>query len=158
MEKSNFFEENKDLLIKLGIVAGGFLFIARPILKSIGVIKSQEEKASEVLAQQNATSIKSPFSANYYKSVKNALILTKSGADAFAKTIYDAIGFFTDDESAVYGVFRQLKSQTQVSFLAEAFYNNYGTDLYSYLAKNLNDGEMAIVNQIVNSLPSNIVQ
>lgn len=135
----------------VGIGAVYFL-VLRPILQKVGVIKTSEEKKTEVAVQTNQTSLLSPFSPRYWREIKNAVILKQASSTAMAKIIYDAIGSIYDNETEVYGVFRQLKSKTQVSYLADVFYQKYKVDMYNYLSRNLNATEIGIVNGIVSGL------
>jgi hypothetical protein len=140
-------------LLKTGLIIGATYFlVVRPILVKVGIQKTAEDRKREDQIKDYSTSTASPFNPNYWKTVSKALILTSASSDALAKTIYDAIGFFYDDENAVYGVFRQLKAKTQVSYLADVFFKKYNYDLYQYLARNLNANELAIVNGIVSNL------
>ena len=72
------------------------------------------------------------------------------------------MGYLTDDEAKIYGVFRQLKYQSQISFLAEKFANKYSIDLLEYLKRGknqfnpgsgLNSEELTVIFNIVNRLP-----
>jgi len=150
--KNSWVKENSELLIKGGLVLGGGVFLIY-ILKSTGIIQSGAAKKAEAekqkQIQQNATSINSPFNPNFYKNKLGASLITKAQAEQYADQIYDAVGYFTDDESTIYAVFRQLKAKTQVSWLAENFYRLYGEDLYNFLLDSLNETEMTTVNQIV---------
>lgn len=154
-KNNNWVQENKSLLIKGGLIigSGAFLFY---ILKATGVIQSSAAKKAEAEKQkkitENATSTNSPFNPNFYKNKPGAALITKAQALAYAEQIYDAVGLFNDNEAAIYAVFRQLKSKTQVSWLAANFYAEYGQDLYAFLADYLNDNELNTVNQIVNGM------
>jgi hypothetical protein len=147
-----FAKDNQDLLIKAGLVGAGYFLIVHPTLKAIGVIKSSEEKEQEKLASTYATSTGSPFNPQFYKTVPNAVLLQKESAKQLASLIYNAMGYFDDDEDQVYAVFRQLKAKTQVSWVAEIFYQTYGKDLYSFLSSRLSEDEMTVINQIVSGL------
>lgn len=135
----------------VGIIAVYFL-VAKPILVSIGVIKTKEQKDDKVASKENATSSKSAFNPGYYKTVPGATLITRAKAEEYSKIIWDALGpWWTsgdDKEETVYGVFRQLKAKTQVSWLSEVFFKTYNRDLYGYLDQYLDDVELATVNNM----------
>jgi hypothetical protein len=129
-----------------------YLFVIRPIFQKVGLIKTQDEKNQEKQEQDYSSSATSPFNPNYYKSVSGAQLVTKANAQAIAQTLYDAHGLFNDDEQAVYGALRQLSYKTQLSWVADVFYQQYQQDLYQYLRNFLDDSEMSIVNSIAANL------
>lgn len=135
----------------VGIGAGYFL-ILRPILMATGVIKSTEDKQRDKIESQYGTGTNSPFNPNWYKSVPGAVLITRASAESLSAIIYDAFGLLNDKEDAVYAVFRQLKAKTQVSWLADVFFQKFNADLYQYLRGRMSDSEMDIVHGIVNNL------
>ena len=73
-------------------------------------------------SQSNLSNADNPFSPVFWKKAgAGALLIKKELALQLSKRIYDAMGYLSDDESEVYSVFRTLKSQSQVSFLSDAF-------------------------------------
>lgn len=150
-------EVGKDVAGKAVAWAAGigavYFLIIRPVLQSVGVIKTKEEKQQEKQEQEYATGSNSPFNPAYYKQAgSGALLVTKAVALQLAKELYDAHGFFNDDEEQVYGALRQLKAKTQLSWVADVFYQQYKQDLYTYLRSFLDDSEMKIVNGIATNL------
>ena len=154
-------QADQKLLINAGIIAIAYFGIVRPILKKVGIVKTAEDILVE--NQGNLPNSSNPFSSAFYKyGGAGTKLLTVSTADTYAKRIYNALGYFGDDEAAKYSVFRSLKTQSQVSFLAERFRIVYGTDLLEFLkrgksnwnyANGLNSDELATVINIVNKLP-----
>lgn len=146
----------KQLLTKIIIgalvIAAIYFFVLRPILTKLGIIQSSEDKARDKQAQAFGTTQNSPFNPSYYKGVKNAILVTRATAEKLADQLYDAIGNVYDDENAVYGALRQLKTKTQLSWVADVFTQRHQADLYQYLARNLSDSEMDVVNGIANNL------
>lgn len=134
------------------IVGAGVLLLT--LGKGIKSLFSFGNDAADQAAQQQLNQLNSTncFSPNYYKSIPGALILTNSSALNIAKIIYDAKGFFNDDEAAVYGAFQSLKAKTQVSYLSEVFFNKYKVGLWGYLQNMFNEKELAQVATIVNKL------
>ena len=152
---------NPNLLFAVGGLAIAYFGIIKPILNKLGVTKSSEDKTID--AQENKGNKENAFSPVFYKqSPSGAKLLSKKSADFFAKQIKDAMGTFSDDEAKIYGVFRSLKTQSQVSFLADRFQQLYQSDLLDYLKRGasnwnagsgLNSDELNQVITIVNKLP-----
>ena len=154
-------KEDQSLLLKAGLIGLGYFVIAKPILNFLGITKSAADKVIETVTNKPNTD--NPFSPVFYqKAPAGALLLTTASANSFAQRIYDAMGWVYDDESAVYSVFKSLKSQSQVSFLSEKFQQKYGEDLLEFLkrgknqfnaASGLSDTELQNIITIVQSLP-----
>jgi hypothetical protein len=158
-------KDNQQLLIYGGGLAILYFGIIRPILKKVGI----QQSAQDIQQQQliNNTSItdnsSNPFSPLFWKKGGNGTqLLTVSYASSLAKRIYDAMGYFTDDEAAVISVFRLLKTKSQVSWLSDIFQKQYKTDLFNFLRKGkgllpqagLNDNELSEIITIVQKLPN----
>lgn len=153
--------QQERIFTKIAIGAGVYLLIVRPLLQKIGIVKTEEEKLVE--QQNELPNNVNPFSPVFYKTGgAGTKILRISAADNYARTIYDAMGMITDDEAAVFGIFRQLKTQSQVSFLSERFSQKYNVGLLDFLqrgknqynpASGLNASEMNTIFSIVNRLP-----
>ena len=155
-------KSQESLYTKIAIGAGIYFFVVRPLLQKVGIVKTAEDKLVE--SQTNLGNSQNAFSPIFYKTgPAGTKLLTYAGSADLAKRIYEAMGYFTDDESAVYSVFRSLKTKSQVSFLAERFASIYGVDLLEYLKRGrnqfnpgsgMNTDELAVVLNIVNKLPS----
>lgn len=153
-------KSDKDLIFKVGIAAGVYLLVVQPILKKIGVLKTQADITVE--NQQTLPNNANPFSPVFYKTGgRGVLLLSVGAAQDMARKLYDAFGFFSDNEAQVFAIFRALKTQSQVSFLSEQFKNLYKQDLLQFLSKGkgvmpqagLNNTELNQVINIVNNLP-----
>lgn len=154
-------QSDQKLILGIGALAIGYFGILRPILTKLGIQKTQSDRIID--RQENLPNNLNPFSPLFYKyAPTGSLLLTTAQQDNLSKRIYDALGVFADDESAIYSVFRSLKSQTQVSILSEYFSKKYKTDLLDYLkrgysswnyASGLSAEELNTVLSIVNALP-----
>lgn len=147
-------QKNQDLILKIALGLGGsalaYFGVIRPILKRTGIVKSAEESRKErefEKADEEAAGAGtgSPWNPNFYKSRRGAVLLPASTAATYAKQIFDAYGWFNDDEDAVYRVFSAMKYKTQLSQLADVFAARYSADLYNYIRDFFNDDEMKIV-------------
>lgn len=154
-------DKQERLYKNLALYAGIYLLVVRPILTKVGIVKSAEDR---LLDQQTSLPNNiNPFSPAFYRTGgAGTKILTSSAADRFAADIYDAMGYFTDDEAKIYSVFRQLRYQSQVSFLAEKFANKYSIDMLEFMKRGknqfnpgsgLNSEELTVIFNIVNRLP-----
>lgn len=141
-------------------VGGGLLLyfgVLSPILKKLGILKSQETQALD-----NASTDPGSFwSPDYWKTISNATVLTVAGADDILDKIINAFGFWNDDENVIYGQFKRLTHKAQVSFLAYRFAQRYNADFLSWLrggdewyADNLSDQEVATINDYLKQLPN----
>lgn len=141
-----------NIIIKAGVSIAG-LFIVYKILQKFGVIPS----AASTQAEQNLIALESASVWDYNKFLSNlpagAKLLTQTGAAAYVNDLWKATGYFNDDEQAIYGVFRAMKTQSQISALAKRFNELKGQDLYSYLKNYLNEEELLTVKKIIDTKP-----
>jgi DNA-binding PucR family transcriptional regulator len=157
-------KQQQNKLIEYVIYIGaGYFLILKPILQKLGIEKSAEDKELEsvdLIAPKNSVWSGKTF------YVGGAKLLTNADATKLSKIIYDAFGFFGDDESAIIGVFRGLKTQSQVASLAQKFKEVYKTDLFTFLQKGsksaqiyrpassgLNASEISMILNIIKSKP-----
>lgn len=134
------------LITGAGIFA--LFYFGRNILENLGLMSSrQEQNALNQLATDNY------FNPNYWKQQPGALIITESYSRQFAEIIYNSYGYFNDDEAAIYGIFEQMKTKSQVSWLSMKFQQYYNKSLLEYLRSFLNDSELAKIAAIINKLP-----
>lgn len=139
-------------LIKAGVTIAA-LIIIRKVLQSIGVIQTTQD----VQNQQNLQQLESANYWNYNDFLSRipagTLLLTQSGATAYVNDLWDATGMFNDDEEKIYGVFRAMKTKSQVAALAKRFNQLKAKDLYGYLQDYLNDSELLKVKSIIDQKP-----
>lgn len=146
------------------IIGGAYFLIIKPILQKLGIQQSPEEKELERLDTVKPS--ENVWSGAGYKFPAGALLLKNDVASKYAKQIYDAFGFFGDDEAVILGIFRALKTQSQVAWLAKVFKEKYKTDLLTFLQKGsfsaqiyrptssgLNASEMQQILNIIKSKP-----
>lgn len=140
-------------LIKAGVAIAG-LYIVYKIAQKVGVIPTAESNA----AQQNLQQLETASYWDYNKFLSTlpggALLLTQAGAAAYVDDLWDATGFFNDDEDKIFGVFRAMKTKSQVAALAKRFNQLKSKDLYSYLSEYLNESELLKVKGIIDQKPT----
>lgn len=152
-------KEDKQLLLYGGGLLLAYFGVLRPILQKLGVQNTQADIT--VFNQQNLPNSINPFSPVYYTTISGAKLYTRSYTDQIAKQIYDALGYFSDDEASVIAVFRTIQHKTQVSWLAYVFQKNYKTDLFDFMKNGkgflpqagLSSADLNEIITIVNRLP-----
>ena len=136
-------------LIITGAMIFGVFYFGRNILENLGLVSDRKE--SNDLLQLNNEDY---FNPNYWQRKLPAKIITESFSRKYSDDIYNAYGYFNDDENVIYGVFEQMKTKSQVSYLAYKFNQYYNRSLIEYLRSFLNDSEMAKIAAIINKLPA----
>ena len=128
MARSNFLKDNGQLIIGLVVVYFGYTKVIKPILESVGLQKSDEELEIE----KQTSNPGSAWNPNYWRK-GGATLIREADVQRFVNTIWNAPGYLFDDFDAVLGVFKQLKTKSQVSFLADKFNQMKGKDLLNWL-------------------------
>jgi hypothetical protein len=143
-------QETENLLFKLALLGGGVYIAYVLIIEPAGNVEQGVSNAVSTVAQDlglsadpNAAAVAtattnitgSAFDPNFYNTPgAGPTILTASAATDFATTIYNALDtWFFNDFNAVWGVFTQLTTKSQVSFLANVFQGMYNSNLLSWL-------------------------
>lgn len=113
--------------------------VINEILEALNMKDTKEEaaeKAKETGARISAESSdfwKPTFFQTQKAKEAGAALLTQASADKLAKQIKSSIGYIYDDPEEAEGAFNQLKTKSQLSFLAWRFNALYNTDMYAYL-------------------------
>jgi len=154
--------------IKPAVVIGGVFLLwrygAKPVLESLGLKDSAEDQLRQKV--ENSAGNKDYWRPNWFSLPANqfpvygatgVVLLKEAVAKEYALQLRFATYGPGTDEEKIYGVFRNLKYKSQVSFLAYWFYQQYKTDLYQVLRDDLNDSELATVLQITQKLPWGII-
>jgi hypothetical protein len=167
-QKSNFIDQIGRNATPLLLLAGGAIAYFKIILPLINSVKNpagslnpfadsqQDIKDKEqIIITKNENYFDSSYLTELIKK-NTCLTLTAYGQKLYAKIIYNAKGLFNDNEAAIYGVFRTLKTKTQVSSLSQGFFDMYKTDLYGFMENFLNLEELGKISEICNKLPIGI--
>jgi|688.fasta_scaffold1651195_1 hypothetical protein len=148
--KKNSIDPNT--LIKAGISLAG-LFIVYKLLQKTGLLPT----AASNQAAQNLQQLETATVWDYNKFLSSvpagALLLTQNGAAAYVDDLWNATSWYSDDEEQIYGVFRAMKTQSQISALAKRFNQLKAQDLYGFLKNYLNEEELLRVKQIIDQKP-----
>jgi hypothetical protein len=140
-------------IIKAGVTLAG-LFIVYRIMQKVGIVPSAASNA----AQQNLQQLEAANYWDYNNFFKSApaghALLTMAGAAAYVDDLWDATGYLNDDEEKIYGVFRAMRTKSQVAALAKRFNQLKNKDLYNYLSDALNESELLKVKSIIDQKPT----
>lgn len=130
MSNQNTFIKDNALLLILGgvVVIVGYDKIVAPLLELIGLKKD----ANTIAIEQQQLSTQSAWNPNFWKN-KNSIILTNAAATNYVNQIWNSVGWLQDDFEKVFGIFKTLKTKSQVSFLADKFLQLKQKDLLTWL-------------------------
>jgi len=143
------------------VVGGSILFLKgfglfNDLLESLGLQESQDTKNLDAAS----TNPFSPWSPLFIKAAPvGAYILKDEVVNQMMTTLVNAFGYFNDDESAAIGVFKTLKTQSQLSYFADIWQKAGNGDLLTWLrggawpADRLSDAETDQINQFILKLP-----
>jgi hypothetical protein len=156
---------NMNTILMIGAAIMIYMF-GKKAMEKLGVINTPAED----LVQNTVTTSGNPFSPVYYQSFgSGTLLLTRSTAEAYAKQIFDAFNMgFGENFPKIFGVFRLLRTKSQVSFLADVFQQKYTKSLLDTLHngtsrfmgfpwEGLSGDELAQIISYVDTLPASRV-
>lgn len=150
-------------------VAGAGYFLYRKIKGEIEEWR-QEGRAESADTSGSSTSNVSPFNYtaffNYWKAgnrlPKGYLLLTSATLDDIVKKIYDAMGYFYDNEDVVKAQIKRANNKIKIAQISERFTKKYNRDLLTFLKEGvgvrwnagLDEDVLDSVLKYVNSLPT----
>ena len=147
------------------LVAVGIIAVVS-ILNKFGILgKTADERGAEALNRNEAVTGNSteflPRLKSYLRSRNidptpnyiKSIMPTSSQMLAFKDNLIKARGFFNDDESKVYNVFRNVRSQTQAYGFSQFFQAYTKKSVIDYLDEFLDDSELSKINDITAKLP-----
>jgi len=123
-------KKTQENIIKYGIGAGlAYFLIARPILMKFGILKSDKQ----ISIQNETLKINSPWNPNYWKQYTGPKIITDAALSDIIYNIQDSFGVLADNYDVILAQFKKLSYKTQVSYLADKWQQQKGTDFLSFL-------------------------
>ena len=161
-------QNNQDLLFKAAIVTGVYFAFGRPILKFLGIAKSQAEKDLENMAADPGSAFNDQLYKKYLyfygDQAKGRKLISAALGEKIqnaALNIFDGMGIFTDSEDIIISSIKQFSTKAQISLLAAWFKTKYNLDLVLYLKdgkgimpqNGLNSSELAAIVNWVRNLP-----
>jgi len=159
-------DKTQDLIVKISVFIILYLVFAKPIFNWLGITKSKGDR----IRDKELSNPESPFKTTYWKryyqypgKTTGKVLSSKRSAELKedAKKIYQAFGYFTDDEADISGAFYDCKSKAEVSIMSYYFTQGSGqADLLTYLAhgkdlmpqNGLGDYDLQIIISYVDSL------
>ena len=161
MKKIDPIETGKFILLGAGV------FVLYKTFKGLGLIKSQQEEANDQKIEQINTGNFKPLSPKFWEDMRQKypknriIILTQAQVKNYVQNLKDADLIVASNKDKIFGVFNKLKTQTQVSYLADGFYKITNKDLDSYLnigyGRLLNDSDKIKLYNIINNLPIGVL-
>ena len=130
------------IYIGLGSVVTVALYVVinnmrkKKILKKIDAIL---EKGTQQTGTAKDIKANSAFSPSFYKT-SGGKKLTSRKVEEYAKTIYDAIGTFYDDENKIISLIQTIGTKTKMSQVSEKFAIIYGKGLGAFLVSHIDKG------------------
>ena len=139
---------NPNIILALGGIAILY-FGGRKILQALNIVSDKEDKTALNLGKENYWN----YTEFLEKAPKDTIILSSEKGYQYANDIYNSYGWINDDEEKLYGVFRNLKTKSQISSLCYWFNKKYNKDLYSFISSFLSSGELVKLNDIISKKP-----
>jgi len=99
------------------------------------------------------------FNIDYYKSIKNADLLTDSQAQNYAEQLDAAFGWYigdlgiNDNEEKIKSIFKQIANKAQISQVSEKYYEFKEMYLDERMLKQLDSDELETIMKIINAKP-----
>jgi len=130
------------------------LYILNVVLKRMGLIQSGREKRNTREEKAGAKEIVTTdyLKSDYHKG-KSFTPMADSLLKKYAKQLGAALRFWGTDEPLVFSTFKSLSNKMNVSQVSEMYYKIYQEDLRAALVNDLNNEDLATVNEIIDSLP-----
>jgi len=152
----------QNLLLISGIATGSLLGVSlyyRKKQQKQNTMAASFLEALERLIDPSSSGLGDAFDMHYKAKVLQSaggkvLVLSESAAQKNALDIKNAWGFWDDDETKIYHVFRKLKDKVQVSQVAAAYAGMGEGNLIDILKSKLWESELKKVMHIVGGLPS----
>lgn len=149
-------------LLPIALILGGVLAfdVIKRILEALGLWDSKDTKELDDVSSDPSSAWNPNFWKQKPSNVAWTYAITTTQALQYAKEIYDSFGAFDDCEECAKGVFRQLRTKANVSFLADNFQQKYGKDLLDFLRgglwpkDRLSDADVAEINRYIQQLPN----
>lgn len=121
-------KDTQDLLIRVGVIVGAYFLIVKPLLETLNIIKTKQEKVEsqdEINAQKEQANIKVPAGRRTYSDVS---------LNALAKEMYDSADKFAYDYPIImrsYAYFSGFTNADALYFL-QVFVKRNGLTLYQW--------------------------
>lgn len=164
---------NVKTAIQIALGAAALLAIYK-LMQKFGLIQTtaeakEEQATNKASGSSTEVDFNNPmlaFNPNYFQTItadiqnknkkaKVSFELQKGLLNPYdlSNQVYDAKGFFHDDNEKLYSVFRNIQTQFQLSLVAFNFNLKYKKDLLEYIKSFLNSDEIERVFDMVKNYP-----
>ena len=154
---------DKNTLIFAGAVLVGGYYVLNRVGQAAGIVDSKGDRDRQTELSQDY------WSPDYHNQFKGKIIIIPSDtkAEAFCKRLYDADGYWWNDDADVVAIIKEMRSKAYLSYLCEywlrspyitqqAYWNSSGrkVSLVAHLQKFLKDESWSSIRSIMSSKPS----
>ena len=167
--------QNINLAFKLAMAGMGFIALKK-VGEMVGIFQTKEEQQQEQATEDAGASATTTYANNpyvafnpnyaiaivkaynkkYYPKVFNGtynMVFSQLQYVQMINDLWAGKDAFNDDEEKVYGIFRRLTTQWQLSLFASLFYYFKKRDLLEWLKTFLNPDEMSVIFNIIKNYP-----
>ena len=114
------------------ILVINYFGVIKPILNAMGLTKDKDDREGD--KDKDKLSRSQVLSPNFYRANRQKISISSATANESAVNIYNAKGYFYDDETLAVGSITRLGSLVNVSYVSDVFNRLYGKSLQSYLS------------------------
>lgn len=154
-EMSNKIGVSPGLMIGLYIVGSltgvaiVYFGVIKPVFEAVGLKDSKEDKENKATIEQGSK--KEYWSPSFWKQAPYKLTYAEPNYAKFAGDISSAVLGLGTDEEKIYGTFRKLRSQQDLSKIADVYFIKYNQDLYETLVDEFDLDELATLQKIIDN-------
>ena len=141
-----------EVLFKYALYGTG-IYAVYKVGTMLGIFQTVQEQQEEQQLQNTLSSnawlpkFWRDYLAKY--GAGRVMALTDAAKKRLVQELWDARGWYNDDEDAIYAVFRQMNYQTSLSSLSEAFLKEKNRDLLTWLKDFLSEDELKNISSII---------
>jgi hypothetical protein len=118
-------------VVAVGVLGLAYFGIIRPILQTLQIVDTKEEKKGKKdEAKLSRTQVLSP---QLYRNNRDKVSISSAKAYSSANNVYEGRGTFWDDEDLAVGAITSSGSKVNISYIADAFNQMYGTSMETYM-------------------------
>ena len=118
-------------VVGIGVIGLAYFGIIRPILQTAQIIDTKEEKKGK--KDEAKLSKSQVLSPQLYRDNREQVSIGSAKAYSSANNIYEGRGTFYDDEDLAVGSITSAGSKVNISYIADAFNQMYGSSMESYM-------------------------
>jgi hypothetical protein len=146
------------IISKVLYLIGGLivLFLIYKIMTGLGLLKTRESKAKDILKENSLSDFRTMPEFNPVFKDKGIFVsIGLNAASLYAEDLHKAIRGIGTNEERIYTTFGKLKCKGNISEVASQYYLKFKRDLRTDILNDLTDKEIVILTGIINTLPNN---